>query len=685
MTPTGRAKLIPVTVLTLGSAAALSILAPRIWPILILDGGYALLVLVAAIGWGAWPVVWLGMSRETPLRQTCLAAGLGLGVTSMVTLVLGLAGLLNGVSAWGLIWIGVTLGVVRLYPVRAVGKPVGGAGSADAPMDTNPRQIATQSLVLLALAVPLAVMLFGACLPPGLIWIGEGRGYDVLEYHLQVPREYFEAGHITFLAHNVYASFPQQVEMQYLLLMHTVSDPYDAAIPAQLLHALMGVLTVVALAAWTPAGWARTIVVLVVGSVPWLAYLGCLAYVELGLMFFTALAAGIVTQVLRDERRADWRSFAVAGTCAGLAGGCKYTAVVLVAVALALAYLLVSRQSWQPRVQRLAVYACGVAVALSPWLIRNTAFTGNPVYPFAYKVFGGIAWSPAQDAQWSAGHQHGPDQQSTGAQLRKVVSELFLSGMFGPVVFLLALGGLVLSRDRAAGELGLWSVLMLAAWLWLTHLPGRFLVPLVVPMGLLSGRVLDVRPLGGSLFDTDRGQRSARWVRSPLVALAVAGALWNGANLWHLLRVEDDAMFAEYGISLEDVLGATRACRDGNLVGSSTPPDSYVWLVGPANVFYVDRAMHYNAVFNRDPWLQYAKEGHSPAECIDWLRSRNVTHVVFSWSEIDRLRKTYGFAEIVTHDWVAKLKAAGLREVAELSPQERAKYELLEVADDSRP
>ena len=76
------------------------------------------------------------------------------------------------------------------------------------------------TVLLLLLVVPLVVMLFGACLPPGLLWPGEANGYDVLEYHLQGPREYYQAGRIMFLPHNVYTSFPQQMELLYLLLMY---------------------------------------------------------------------------------------------------------------------------------------------------------------------------------------------------------------------------------------------------------------------------------------------------------------------------------------------------------------------------------------------------------------------------------------------------------------------------------
>ena len=47
------------------------------------------------------------------------------------------------------------------------------------------------------LALPgLALLLTAACSPPGWLWggsgadpVGEARGYDALEYHLQLPQE----------------------------------------------------------------------------------------------------------------------------------------------------------------------------------------------------------------------------------------------------------------------------------------------------------------------------------------------------------------------------------------------------------------------------------------------------------------------------------------------------------------
>jgi len=410
----------PILIFVAAVAAALTTLSPIIWPVLLTDGLLAAAVAAAAAGWGAWPTVWLGFRRRSPAQQFCIATALGLGLLSIITLVLGVTGSLSRPVAWVLAAAGGLWGLSRLYLSQEPGK----RGPADAlsahastgqqpgrrevkssAVPTRDAPPGVRSLVLFALAVPLAIGLFSASLPPGMLWQEEANGYDVLEYHLQGPREYYDAGRIKFLPHNVYASFPQQMEMLYLLLMYLAGDVYAAAIPAQLLHVSCGVLAVVALGCWARPGWGRWLVVAVAGSTPWLAHVGCLAYVENGMLFFAAVAAGVVADHYREKPDVDWRTALAAGLCAGLAGGCKYTALVFIAVGLGLAWCLTMRAAFKLRMQRTALFGIGTLLAFSPWLVRNGAFTGNPVYPFAYKRFDGKAWSTAQAEQWSAGHR----------------------------------------------------------------------------------------------------------------------------------------------------------------------------------------------------------------------------------------------------------------------------------------
>ena len=58
---------------------------------------------------------------------------------------------------------------------------------------------------------PVAFVLLAAVLPPA--------DFDVREYHLQVPKEWLQAGRIEFLPHNVYGNMPLGAEMQALLAM----------------------------------------------------------------------------------------------------------------------------------------------------------------------------------------------------------------------------------------------------------------------------------------------------------------------------------------------------------------------------------------------------------------------------------------------------------------------------------
>ena len=81
---------------------------------------------------------------------------------------------------------------------------------------TNRRSPGTQSLVdgrsWWWLAVPFVLVIVGGALLPPI-------DFDVLEYHLQVPREWVQSGRITFLPHNVYGNMPLGAETLAALTM----------------------------------------------------------------------------------------------------------------------------------------------------------------------------------------------------------------------------------------------------------------------------------------------------------------------------------------------------------------------------------------------------------------------------------------------------------------------------------
>ena len=91
------------------------------------------------------------------------------------------------------------------------------------------------------------------------------------------------------------------------------------------------------------------------------------------------------------------------------------------------------------------------------------------------------------------------------------------------------------------------------------------------------------------------------------------------------------------------------------------PPEAKVLLVGQAAVFYFDRPVVYNTVFNHEI-LEMIARGRSPNQIRQSLRERGITHIYVDWQEIDRYRAPdhYGFTAFVTPRLFEGLVKAGV-------------------------
>jgi hypothetical protein len=182
----------------------------------------------------------------------------------------------------------------------------------------------------------LAVAAVASSLPRALAWLESAICIlgDVLEYHLQVPREWQETGKIAPLHHNVYCFFPANVEMQYLLTMHIARNAWRAMYVAQFITLGYGILSVVAIYAAArsilPSSLPPLLATAAAATVPWLPMLSSVAYNEAGMVLYIALAIAWIVH--------DWSShhaplsFALSGLDGGLACSEIYSRAIVVAV-----------------------------------------------------------------------------------------------------------------------------------------------------------------------------------------------------------------------------------------------------------------------------------------------------------------------------------------------------------------
>lgn len=629
-------------------------------------GTTAAVVSASLIRSGFWVVLWLlgsaglGWGFVRALRVQADSLILPIGVAIHLGLAhgmgtLGLMGDLAGPLGGRLIsWLPVVAGVLLC-----------GIALHRAQSAVPSRLIASPPSPWIWLAIPaISVLITASLSPPGWLWSSEFAGYDVLSYHLALPRDWVEQGRIMTFETNVYSALPSFLESgwtQLALMMGAEAGTPgstrdlvlagDWAVASQLLHAALAISAARALpdAVRMPNEHARRLkplVWVVIVSIPWLVVTGSLAYNELGVLMLGAAACHAAT--LPD---ADWKRGLLSGLLLAGAVGCKPTAMVLVGPCVAL--LLLGGLAW--RRWPAAVFAGCVAgvILLAPWLTRNLLATANPVFPFATGLWGTGHWSSEQAARWAAGHSF------DGTLIQRIQTAFWVSpsadpaspsverfrGLLSPQwqgIWILALGAAVITwrRSKSARLITTGAALGLLAWISLTHVQSRFLIPLLVPAGLLLASVITLVQ-----------RASLGVVRAALITaiLVNTGAL---AHQFLIKERDGNAMLALIG-GQELFLGLTepvdpRVDSLRSMSNRTLPEDAKVLLIGDAAPYSWLMQTISTTTWDRSPLATATQLSYAPDDWIDFLLQLEVTHVAIDRAEIARLRDAGRFDSAIS-------------------------------------
>lgn len=566
------------------------------------------------------------------LERWLFSLAVGMNVLSLLTLALGLAGQLHH-RWWWYLWCAVVLGLSAWRWGRW-----SGMGDWQAP------RVERSSVWFWLSSVLVAFILLGSFLPP---W-----HFDVREYHLQVPKEWFQQGAVTFLPHNVYGNMPLGAETHALLSMVVMWGQDRWWWGALAGKAVMGTFAIWTALAVYAAGrrWfgenAGVLSAFVFLATPWVTMVSTSGLIDVvsACYYVLALHATLLWLTSEAEHR-RWPLLALAGFLAGSAVACKYPALLFLVAPLGLICLIatvVRRSSFHwsgPLVFTLAVLAgCGL------WLGKNWVLTSNPVYPLLYDWFDGATRTPEKDARWKRAHRtpvDGEGRRFTWNQLRHSAWQLAWRTDYGsPLLVPLVLWALWAERRRRVVWLltGLLAFVVLCWWLF-THRLDRFLLPTLPWVALLAGAA------AASL----KGRSAERWT-SGLMAAGFAFAL-----LMNTSRAVGDN---RYFVSLSDLRRDLPTERDPGyshthvahrLINELVQPSYRVLAVGEAQVFDLEVPVLYNTCFD-DCQLELLMKDRTRDERYAALRDRRISHVFVFWYELDRYRSpgNYGYSSFAT-------------------------------------
>ena len=641
--------------------------------------GIALFMLIGATGLGGVLLrVILPRGRFTAGEFLFFAVAVGFSASSLLVLFCGLAGLLSRGFIGGLLTLCAVISIVveTIQPegslrglVRHLRPPHSEADSSDV---QSTKQIPFASIVKYACCgacLPFVLcMMLGASLP--------STDFDVKEYHLEGPKEWFEQGKITFLPHNVYTSFPFLTEMLLLEAMVLTGDWWWGALAGKLTLMCFGPLTGwgVFLAArrwWGPtAGWLAMLIHL---STPWTYRISIIAYSEGGLSFYL-LASLFAALLVRDQlslgRDSDvpttpsiGRECILTGFLAGSAMACKYTGLVSVIIPVGAFVKLTMFAHARCRgisifnrtlKFNLAALALGVVLAIGPWLVKNLVETGNPVYPLAYSIFGGVDWDAELNAKWKNGHS--PKNYALSDLVEKFVDVTLKSDWLNPLLFGLAPLALLVRRHRSSILL-LWLFVayLFGTWWLLTHRLDRFWVPLIPVVSLLAGVALT---WNNHKFWICTATSAVVFATVYNLAFVTTGLCGNNAYLldYDVARISLAKITSPEIVLLNHI---------------EIPPGEHVLSIGDAEVFDAEFPMIYHTVFDKpilDDWWGIPQPDTPRSE---WpqrdpevihaeLRERKIAFVYVNWSEVLRYRLTYGYTDYVKPERFRVLQRTGV-------------------------
>lgn len=637
-------------------------------PLAILDrapvAGVALLILTAAFGWGS-----LLLRRLMPslpllrLEHFVFSASAGLSLLSLFTLLAGLAGRLHyAIVFWCLLLYGVALAIAEIALRRGrVNMMETNSNQLHAPFRTWAHWLAPLGFAVFAL-----VILLGGMLPP---W-----DFDVREYHLQAPKEWFEQGRIGFMPHNIYANMPLGAEMQALLAMTVMPGErgwWYGALAGKTVMACFSLITALSLVSAGRrflsselSGWIGAIVYL---AQPWIVHTSIQGLNEPAVANYAWLAVYaclLGEQNARQDSR--WREFTLAGLFAGSAVACKYPAVLFVAAPLGV-WLVFETLRRRPRDFRPPLaFFLGALVTCGPWLAKNAVLTGNPTYPLLVSVFDGRTRTPEKDAQWRKAHQvpvnaHG--QRYSPAQLMHAARLVLIDSEYLSLLLVPLLGGLLIALairrpgnaflgdapPLPTGPLGLVTGLLLfhlGVWWLATHRIDRFWVPALPYAAFLASAALIVR-------------REPPW-RWSITGFVVVGLVLSwlfvaspaiGDNRWFVAL---EALRTDAAAGDNDPQRRMSAAHAW--LNEQAQPSEAVLLVGDAQPFDLELPAFYSTCFDDCLLVEWTRD-RTPAERRKELLSRGIQYVLIDWGEIDRYRApgNYGFPAGMTRELTAEL------------------------------
>jgi hypothetical protein len=365
--------------------------------------------------------------------------------------------------------------------------------------------------------------------------------------------------------------------------------------------------------------------------------------------------------IINYLKQINWFSVFLTGFFAGSAAACKYPAILfaVVPIGIFITVIKIKKSDIRSVITSILIYVIGVSISCGGWYFKNYYYTGNPVYPLCFSVFGDStgSWTSEVDNRWTQIHSPHDFRSITFFHdfWRVGLSSSWNAPLTIPFFLLVAVVALKSPKEkrRILFFLMAWLVFVFATWWFLTHRIDRFWLPAVPVLTLFAGI--------GATWCTEKYWKitlNLLLILSCVYCFLVAGSPAPGKNNRFFASL--NSMRCDPNIS---TLWATWFNEQfWTTWVNEHPPENRtkILLVGEAKAFLYDAPVVYHSCFNETPLKEIVATSDPATE----FQRRGIVFVLVDWSEINRFRSpgNYGYTEIVQPELFDKLVADGILE-----------------------
>jgi hypothetical protein len=464
--------------------------------------------------------------------------------------------------------------------------------------------------------------------------------YDLQAYHFLAVSQFLNSGTLIHIPWNVLTNTP--LAMQLTLGMSLSMENSGQVL--KLLFTVLGSLTIVGIYEFIrPTGLRGALLAaLCAVSFPEFLLMQTLGAVDLAIAGFLIFGAIWLRRAFAER---NWQLALLAGLAFGLAAGSRYQAILLVSwiaiVVTAEAKLNARSMPIAAVIRPLFIAGCLTSLLVAPWLIRNYAHLGNPVFPLMQSMWNSTSeWSSFQTTQFNvAAYGNSLSAISWVQKTLAPVAALLVqpsNGLFGTGLLLAGLVGLGVSTRE----------IRIASFLGLTGLVMWGLLRPEADVALLrhnAASLLFLLAATGAILGSERMPASA--------GRAIAIALSAGSMVIAVSYVQHSLPAAQSLVNPD--------ARDGLRQANVTSWDAFnfinaklsrsqhkVLLIGETRAFWLRVPYIAPSAFNGGQ-LDRIFGGNTNPD--DWMRDLShlgLTHLLVSTSELQRWHKQYHYFDL---------------------------------------